>query len=91
MPVGPTLDLFGNPVQEDSRRATRLSGYPARPGTGPEGKTCRDCAHYRSVNYRAKRYRKCALLEHAWTHGPGTDIKASSPACSLFAGSTDEL
>ena len=29
----------------------------------------------------ANLYRKCLLMRAHWTHGPGTDIKASYPAC----------
>lgn len=58
-------------------------GHAARPGTGPEGETCGSCAHY-SVQRYSKTYRKCALTKAAWTHGPGTDIRAKDPACSKW-------
>jgi hypothetical protein len=59
---------------------------PARPGTGPEGKKCKDCAHYSGYRSGAGRiYRKCALMRHAWTRGPGSDIKANWPACAKYA------
>lgn len=53
-------------------------------GSGPEGKTCRDCRHYLRVQYHGKVYRKCGLMERHWTHGPGTDIKAGWAACREF-------
>lgn len=66
------------------RIKTRPNGYPARPGTGPEGETCRSCAHYARVNTGCNIYRKCGVIMHRWTAGPGTDIKASSLACSFW-------
>lgn len=61
-------------------------GHAGQPGQGPEGKTCRDCAHYRSVDRGASRYRKCGLIEANWTRGTGTDIRAKDPACQHFKG-----
>lgn len=67
------------------RKPTVKNGYAAVPGTGPEGKTCRDCAHkHRMGNYGSKSYIKCELRRDTWTHGEGTDILARSPACSKF-------
>ncbi len=57
---------------------------PDRPGTGPVGETCKTCLHYCRVRYRDKLYRKCGAIEFRWTHGPGTDICASWPACSSW-------
>lgn len=84
-------DLFGDPVlgcpppplSDGKRKKTVLNGYAATPGTGPAGKTCRDCQHYARVRH-AKAYRKCLLMRGRWTGGPGTDILAGSPACSKF-------
>lgn len=59
-------------------------GYAARPGTGPEGATCKECQHYRRVPGGANTYLKCALMRERWTGGPGSDIKAGSPACAKF-------
>lgn len=69
------------------RKPLPKGGYPARPGSGPEGETCKTCRHYCVVPYHGKAYRKCALVE--WTHGPGTDIKSSSPACLHWESSED--
>jgi hypothetical protein len=74
------LDLFGEPVQPPRPRG----GYAAAPGSGPEGKTCGDCTHYRSVDGGSRSYPKCDLMRAHWTRGPGSDIKAGSPACRLF-------
>jgi hypothetical protein len=88
----PTTDLFGAPIEPPRPRG----GYAAPPGSGPAGKTCRDCAAYVSVQHNTRRYPKCARMRAHWTRGPGSDIKAASPACRLFeaaradtAGSAD--
>lgn len=76
----------------EKRKPTAKNGYAAQPGTGPEGKTCRDCEHKRSMgNYGGKRFIKCELRRATWTHGEGTDILARSPACSKFAEATPTL
>lgn len=85
-----STDLFGEapvqptPVQIKRRRESQPRGYPAMPGTGPEGKCCKDCANY-VIRSLAKDYRKCLLMRAVWTGGPGTDIRARSPACSKFS------
>lgn len=58
-------------------------GYAAQPGTGPAGETCKSCKHYTHVMH-ARAYRKCGLMREFWTGGPGSDIKASSPACERW-------
>lgn len=86
-------DLFGHPIPEKSlptpssekgkRKPTKPNGYAAIPGTGPTGETCRTCAHLARVRH-SKKYLKCLLERHRWTNGPGTDIRASSPACKRW-------
>lgn len=68
------------------RRPTAKRGHAAPPGTGPTGETCRGCAHKHSMVSQGgtKRWIKCDLRRATWTSGPGTDILASSPACSKF-------
>ena len=62
----------------------RMGGYAQPPGTGPVGETCKTC-RFKTYNHSAtKRFLKCELLRHAWTHGEGTDIKAKSPACRVW-------
>jgi len=59
--------------------------YPAPPGSYKDGNfKCRNCKHYCRIKNDGKSYLKCGVIEHRWTHGPGTDIKASSPACKYF-------
>lgn len=68
-----------------SRNPIKKNGYAAQPGTGPEGKCCKDCKHKVTVsNTGNKSWVKCELRRATWTHGEGTDILARSPACSKF-------
>lgn len=91
-----SVDLLGKPLdqltlEEAQKLKKKLHrkhqeeprGYASIPGTGPAGKTCKDCEHYAVVRY-AKAYRKCALMRATWSHTARTDIKAGSPACSKF-------
>jgi hypothetical protein len=67
------------------RKPTVPKGYAALPGSGPEGKTCKDCKHKHTMsNTGNKSWIKCDLMRAAWTHGPGSDIRAGSPACRRF-------
>jgi hypothetical protein len=82
------IDLFGETVileiseSKAVRKPTRPNGYAAPPGTGPQGETCKSCAHSVRVNQNtAGTYRKCALMRANWTGGPGSDILFRSPAC----------
>lgn len=76
----PPKDLWGNPIQITN--GGRGGAYPAPPGTGPAGKTCRDCRHKRKGGSGLRSHPKCALVKE--TCGRGTDIKVGSPACRLF-------
>lgn len=57
---------------------------PAPIGSGPSGATCGTCWHKQRVHYHTRFYLKCGLMEHAWTHGPGSDIRAKWPACREY-------
>lgn len=75
-------DLFGTPIPSRDplgRHVTQPHGYAAPPGTGPPGETCGSCQHK-----GGRKFLKCDLQRHRWTHGPGTDIRARSPACSRW-------
>lgn len=73
------LGLFGDPCIPV--HVFRGRGYAATPGTGPQGETCRSCAHKLSVHSRsgAQSWLKCDLMQ--MSHGAGTDIRAAAPAC----------
>lgn len=87
-------DMFGNEItvaearallakSKKGRKPTQPKGYVAPPGTGPDGETCKTCRHiYR--NQMSKTYLKCGLNRAAWTGGPGSDIRASAPACRMW-------
>jgi hypothetical protein len=74
-------DLFG---ASGTAYSGNPSAYAAAPGSGPAGKTCRDCEHAEGWTNRRgnKTYWKCGLVKH--TSGPGTDIRVRTPACSRF-------
>lgn len=92
------LDLFGQPVavpepveplSADRRRTAAqhqlaadgwhpLTRDRARPDLG----TCGDCTHRKVLGHHNRTYPKCAL--GPISHGPGTDVRASWPACSRF-------
>ena len=63
-----------------------VNGYAAKPGTGPDGKRCKDCEHCakRISPSGKKTFYKCRLMKHAWTNGYGSDIRANSPACREY-------
>jgi hypothetical protein len=71
-------DLFG----EQRILIDNPSAYAGAPGSGPRGKTCRQCAQY-VITGRAKKHRKCGLIN--WTNGAATDIKAKTPACNHYS------
>lgn len=94
------LDLFGKladpeaPALSDAERkrlyrraASVPRGHAWKPGTGPEGETCKTCAHY-TLRQFGGTYRKCGLMRAHWTSGPKTDVRASDPACLKW--SSDE-
>ncbi len=73
------------PKYKSPSRWKKPNGYPAMPGTGPEGETCKTC-HYKTTKPgMAGRYLKCGLMYRHWTGGAATDIKAGSPACRNWA------
>ena len=61
----------------------KLKGYPAKPGTGPEGMACKDCVYCHKI-ILSKTFYKCVNCRVAWTNSVNTDIKLKSPACSEF-------
>jgi len=80
----------GGPAIARPATRPRKGGYAAPPGTGPEGQSCGTCGHYRRAHHQAGVFLKCGLLQHCWTHGPGTDIKAGSPSCRLWEAQAED-
>lgn len=87
-------DLFGQPIAaaallERPRRHAAArpwrGGYAAAPGSGPAGERCQTCRHYTRRGGHSRSYPKCLLMKHAWTSGPGSDVKAKTPACHRWA------
>lgn len=76
MPIG---TFIGKP----KRKATQPRGHAARPGSGPQGETCRTCKHLARISL-GKTYLKCGLMKKRWTGGPGTDVRARDAACQLW-------
>lgn len=74
-------DLFGVEVPDVDPPPRTDWAHPAKPGTGPEGKTCKTCDHLR-VNAMSKNYYKCGLIKA--TGGPGTDIHLKDAACAYY-------
>lgn len=54
---------------------------PAPIGSGPTGETCGGCYFYHRQTYHNGAHLKCLKAMAAWTHGPGSDIKAKWRAC----------
>lgn len=79
--VEPTL--FG-PMEKETRRGRPISRRctAARSGTGPEGETCKTCRHFVRIRHNDGAYFKCGKVQHLWTHGEATDIRAGWAACS---------
>lgn len=64
------------------RRASETpNGYYARPGSGPEGETCKTCKHKVRLEM-AKAWWKCGKARNIWTHSRRTDILLRAPACT---------
>lgn len=78
------VDIFGNTVKITIYEKNDPKGYPARPGGGPPGETCKTCDHRRLLFANSKRFYKCYKMKHKWSHSPGTDIVLKTPACQLW-------
>ena len=76
-------DLFQQAVK---LAGGNLRAYADLPGSGPDGKRCKDCAHCSGHGYR-KTFYKCLLLKP--THGSATDIRVRTPACAKFEDKND--
>lgn len=74
-----TKDVFGGTKNNPKHPCT-----PFPLGTGPDGETCGSCRHRRRVGHHDQTYQKCGLVQSSWTHGRGSDIKASWLACKKW-------
>jgi len=88
--------LFGEPItierepeEPRGRRRYTANGYAARPGGGPEGETCKSCAHCIAKYWDGRAFYKCELMRPLWTNSYGSDIRLKSPACRHWEGSAD--
>jgi hypothetical protein len=76
--------LVLTPATPRGKHYVEPRGYAAQPGTGPDGKQCRNCDHYTHKGGVAGTYPKCGANVARWTGGRGSDILAKAPACSKF-------
>ncbi len=92
-------DLLGEPIkapppirldhmgrEKPRRKPTPKNGYAGTPGCGPKGETCGSCTYLegRFPEGGSRKFKKCYLSRHRWTHGPGSDILVKSPACEKW-------
>lgn len=71
----------------NTKPKTKKTGHAWRPGTGPQGETCKTCKHL-VRKQMSKTYLKCGLMSAHWTGGAGTDVRAGDPACREWAALT---
>jgi hypothetical protein len=84
--VSDTLPLFdaGPPLPKCQAIPHERRAVAGLNGRGPAGETCGGCLNCVRLVYHNKTYLKCGLVRHLWTHGPGSDIKASWPSCEQW-------
>lgn len=64
---------------DPARRVRVISkGYAGQPGSGPEGKTCGECAHLVTLQFPTRRVFKCSYTKSA---SERTDIRKKTAAC----------
>lgn len=71
-------------VPKRGKHYVQPRGYAARPGTGPEGETCKTCRHSYHGGTGRRRYPKCALTRACHRSSRRTDILMGAPACEKF-------
>ena len=79
------LTQHGGTPAKVKRKRKSYAGLPnpliALYGAGPELRQCKECKHFYRKEF-ASVYRKCDLRPD--TNGPGTDHRATWPACGRF-------
>lgn len=59
-------------------------GYADRPGTGPDGETCKSCRHSYKGGTGQRGHPKCKLTQRCHTSSRRTDILMNAAACSKW-------
>lgn len=75
-------------VPKRGKHYVQPRGYAARPGTGPEGETCKTCRHSCHGGTGQRRYPKCELTRACHTSSRRSDILMSAPACEKWEASS---
>lgn len=82
------------PMGRDARRTAKQRAIIAQgfsPATGlvllDGDSTCGDCVKQHVRTWDGRRFFKCEIL--GFSHGPGTDIRLSWPACAAFRPRSD--
>ena len=79
------LTLFTTGTPNKKRTPVKPLGYVARPGTGPNGESCRGCQHLQFQIGELGRFRpRCELTRAHWTGSRITEIDPDSPACAKW-------
>jgi hypothetical protein len=91
------MSLWGEPAKLPADALPGLPGAPkprtkkpkivgnpcvARFGVGPDGATCKGCAHLYRMHWHDYKYPKCDLRK--LTHGPGSDHRVNWLACGKY-------
>lgn len=77
-PAAPSTRAEANRRREAARRARMRTKF----GLGPEGVTCKSCAHLRRLGHHDSSYLKC--LKYGVSHSEATDWRAKWPACGAY-------
>ncbi len=76
----PTMEELREKIGPQGKQKQRYAGVP---GTGPAGKTCRDCAFLTSTDPQGRgKHPKCGRTN--FTAGDATTIRVRTPACKYF-------
>jgi len=84
------LSLFDDEISDvPARRKPRCVDrmHPAPVGSGPEGRTCRDCASRVQVHGYDRVYQRCGRMIGQWERG--SDIGADAACAEFVAGGGD--